>query len=172
MFETYFAWLKDQVEYYDGPKHDELLAILHSLEYIPVIARDDDRALDGINLRNEYFKECGDRSQVIDSPCSFLEFLIGLARRMNFIYARLDEDRTADCFWTMLRNAGISYEDSTCDPDMVEEVVDRINHRRYEPSGEGSLFPLESPRSNQRNVEIWYQMNQYLAEAMRKAGRL
>lgn len=171
MYETYFNWLKDQVEYFDGPKHDDLLAALHAIEYIPIMSKDNNRAVDGINLRDEYFKECGDRSQVIDGPCSFLEFLIALARRMNYIYARMDEDRTADCFWTMLQNAGIMI-DERYDDEYIRIVVDNIINRAYHPDGSGGLFPLDNPRTNQRNVEVWYQMNQYLTEVMRKEGRL
>lgn len=171
MFETYFDWLKDQVEYFDGPKHDDLLAILHSIEYVPVIDRDIDRMIDGINLRNKYFGECGDRSQVIDSPCSFLEFLIGLAQRMNYIYAKIDEDRTADCFWSILQNAGI-YIDQEYSEEYILEVVDRIINRTYNVDGGGGLFPINEPRTNQRNVAVWYQMNQYLLEVMKQEGRL
>lgn len=171
MYETYFDWLKDQVEYFDGPKHDDLLAALHSIEYTPIMSKDENRAIDGVNLRDEYFKECGDRSQVIDGPCSFLEFLIALAQRMNYIYARMDEDRTADCFWTMLQNAGILI-DERYDEEYVRVVVDDVINRTYQPDGTGGLFPLNNPRTNQRNVEVWYQMNQYLTEIMRKEGRL
>lgn len=171
MFDEYFEWLCDQVEYFDGPKHADLLEKLHSIAYIPVMKRDEDRRIDGLNLRDKFFEEYDISAQLIDVPCSFLEFLIALAQRMNYIYARLDEDRTADCFWSMMENIGIAI-DGVYDDDYVEEAVARVMYRTYEEDGTGGLFPIKEPRINQRNVEVWYQMNQYLAEIMRGEGRL
>lgn len=174
---TYLEWLKSQVTYFeDSSTYHNLLEKLYSLEYIPVIDMDQNRALDGVHIRNDYFGEYGKDENIIDSPCSFLEFLLGIARRMNYIYADIHEDRTKDCFWTLIRNIGLKelndlakdeYLNST-----VEEVVDRVNNRTFEKDGFGGLFPLQYPRENQRNVEVWYQMNQYLAEAMTEEGRL
>ena len=31
-------------------------------------------------------------------------------------------------------------------------------------NGTGGLFPLKRPRVNQRRVEVWYQMSEYLME--------
>lgn len=173
MKETYFEWLADKVTYFDGPDHDDLLYLLHTIPYVAVISKDEDRAIDGLNLRNEYLEKYGGSIGLDNTPCTFLEFLVALAIRMNFIYARLDEDRTADCFWTMLQNAGImKYEDYEFSEDYIRGAVERVIYRTYEQNGEGGLFPINEPRANQRNVEVWYQMNQYLTEAMRKNGRL
>lgn len=173
---TYFEWLEHQVTYFCAPStNHNLLRKLHSLTYVPFIDRDKNRAIDGINIRNEYFGEYGQDSTIIDTPCSFLEFLIALARRMDYIYGDVHEDRTRDCFWTLLRNMGVIELDDSVDEEylnqMVEEAVDRVINRTFETNGEGSLFPLQNPREDQRNVEVWYQMNQYLAEAMEAEGR-
>lgn len=178
---TYFEWLQHQVLYFDQPlEHGKLLRKLYSLAYIPIVDHDENRMLDGIFLRNEYFGEYDTDQNIIDSPCSFLEFLIGLSRRMNFIYGNVYEDRRKDCFWTLIRNMGVyDYNDEYYDSfgedrvdKMVEEAVNRIVYRTYGVDGTGGLFPLQNPRENQRNVEVWYQMNQYLAEAMSEEGRL
>lgn len=176
---TYLDWLKRQVEYFDGPTHNKLLDHLYSLSYIPLIDRDVNRETDGISLRDEYFIEGVDEGCIIDTPCSFLEFLIGLARRMNYIYARIDEDRTRDCFWMMIDNLGINYYDElmahinyTQAFNNISEAVETVNDRTYECDGVRGLFPLQYPRENQRNVEVWYQMQQFLNEKMREEGRL
>lgn len=173
---TYLDWLKNQVEYFDGPRHNQLLNKLHDLPFTPIIERDENRAYDGIHLRDEYFDEYGDDAYIIDTGCSFLEFLVALARRMNYIYARVDEDRTADCFWMLIDNLGIYYSDEI-DASFfkkrekyVEFAVKNVNDRSYQENGRGGLFPLRHPRTNQRNVEIWYQMNQYLNELMSEEG--
>lgn len=178
---TYLDWLKNQIEYFDSEgSFDYLLDQLYSVAYVPLMERDQNRYADGLELRDEYFKDFGEDANIIDSPCSFLEFLIALARRMNYIYADIHEDRTQDMFWTMLRNAGLdgcddgyhwAVGDDAFNED-VEYVVDRIINREFDEDGRGGLFPLNNPTTNQRNVEIWYQMNQYLVEVMKEEGRL
>lgn len=178
---TYFGWLKTLVEYFDTPiPHMQLFRRLHQNTFIPVIERDQNRADDGIALRDEAPKLLVPEETIstIDSPCSFLEFLIALARRMNYIYARPDEDRTQDCFWTLLRNLGLDELDDSqysylgVADEMVDAAVSRVNDRTFETNGYGGLFPLEHPRMNQRNVEIWYQMNQYMIEVLKNEGRM
>lgn len=172
---TYLDWLKSQVEYFDGPRHNSLLDKLYSIAYIPLLERDWNRYEDGIALRNEYFGGKRPDDNIIDSPCSFLEFLIALARRMNYIYAEVHEDRTQDCFWMMINNLVINFVDDIWDEEcnqIIDLAVTRVVERIYDPDGNGGLFPLANPPTNQRNVEVWYQMNQYLAELMREEGRL
>lgn len=172
---SYLDWLKLRIEYFDGLPHNHLLNILHSIEYVPVMLMDLNRYNDGIAIRNDYFTAFGEDSNIIDSPCSFLEFLYALARRMNYIYAMVDEDRTQDCFWTLINNMGLGQiDDSTpnIDDQYVHSCVDKIIHRRFKKDGSDGLFPLDNPRTNQRNVDIWSQMNQYLTEVMTKEGRL
>jgi len=36
--------------------------------------------------------------------------------------------------------------------------------RRYSKTGKGGLFPLKHPKKDQTEVEIWYQMQQYVME--------
>ena len=36
--------------------------------------------------------------------------------------------------------------------------------REYSDNGHGGLFPLKNPKKDQRKVEIWYQMTEYINE--------
>ena len=178
MRESYFDWLKNQVEYFDTPvTHNKLFKKLHETRYVPLMEKDQNRAEDGIHLRDVFFgTDHEDGALIIDTNCSFLEFLVALSIRMNYIYAMLDEDRTADCFWTLINNMGLGDINdnnwSSGDSDYIQSCCDVIINRAYQQDGKGGLFPLDNPRTNQRNVEIWYQMNQYLTEVMKKEGRL
>lgn len=178
-FLTYFDWLKDRVEFFvQNVSYDRLLEKLYSIEYIPIMARDENRSVDGVAIRDEYYTEMNGFSCYVDTPCSFLEFLYALAIRMNFIYSDVYEDRTQDMFWMMIENMGLyPFEDSYFLANEeaeieVEEIVNRVIDRTYAEDGSGGLFPLKHPTADQRNVEVWYQMNQYLAELMREEGRL
>jgi hypothetical protein len=46
----------------------------------------------------------------------------------------------------------------------MEEIFERLIWRNYAPNGEGGFFPLENPREDQTQVELWYQMNSYVNE--------
>jgi hypothetical protein len=39
-------------------------------------------------------------------------------------------------------------------------------NREYDPDGRGGLFPLDGTHANQREVELWYQMQAYIIERM------
>lgn len=174
---TYFEWLEKQVVYFDKQyTYHNLLSVLYSVEYIPRIDKDQNRLIDGIYIRKEYFDKYRTDQSIVSLPCNFLEFLIGLARRMNYIYGDVYEDRTKDCFWTLIRNMGLSeLNDLSYEKHNEHDIlfaVYRVINRTYDVTGDGGLFPLQNPRENQRNVEVWYQMNQYLAEAMSEEGRL
>jgi hypothetical protein len=39
-----------------------------------------------------------------------------------------------------------------------------VIHRYYQPNGHGGFFPLENPQDDQRHVELWYQLNEYVME--------
>lgn len=168
---TYYDWLKDQVELFDNRgRSDALLCELHSITYIPMLTLDKNRECDGLELRDIYDKEY-DGYEVtfqVDTPCSMLEFLVALARRMNYIYARDNENTTSRMFWLMINNVGLSINSTE---EEINRTMERIIRRDYGANGEGNLFPLKMPRDNQRNVEVWYQMNQYLIEIMAEEGR-
>lgn len=173
MYLSYFEWLRDKVEYftYRG-QYDKLFQALHHHDFEWQIAKDENRMLDGRNLRNEYF-EYGPSNEVIEGNVSFLEFLVGLSIRMGFIYSRVGEDQTRDCFWMLMAN--LELDDLTDDvydlnkgDKLVARAVRKVNRRDILGNGAGGLFPLKAPRNDQRNVEIWYQMNAYLIELMKE----
>lgn len=181
MDEGYFTWLKSNVEYFtEAGRHDHLFEVLHSLPFQPAIERDRNRVADAMALRDEYYGEGAWDGVTVETACSFLEFLVALARRMNYIYATVVEDRTQDMFWEVLHNLGLDeVTDDICDEDdtyetdkMIEYVVDTVNTRQFNSDGTEGLFPMPDTRVDQRNVEIWYQMNQYLMQKMTEEGRL
>lgn len=177
---TYFEWLKNTVDPFVGRgTHDRFFNILHSMAYVPIIDLDRNREVDGIELRDVYLRGYGvtpsESDLVVDSPCSVLEFLVALAHRMDYIYSPSERRYLAELFWEILSNIGLNYQTTTdndveMDPqafyDRVQSAIDMVQDRTYEPDGIGNLFPLKNPKEDQRNVEIWYQMNQYLIEKM------
>ena len=93
-----------------------------------------------------------------------LELLITLARDLSF---QMDGEVRA-WFWHLIEVLGLThcsdrYYDKQAEME-IHEALERVIFRTYEPSGEGGLFPLQHPREDQRNVELWYQLNAYILE--------
>lgn len=165
--ERYLKWLCGQVGPINlrNPSHTywNLLGQMHSTEFVWMVPNDDNRLEDGLLLREEFGVPDGDPWW--NQPCSFLEMLIALSRRLAFE----DGGEAAWWFWHMIDNLGLSEyndrsfftEDQRYD---IAETLDRVIHRQYSYSGQGGLFPLEDPEEDQRDVEIWYQLSAYLSE--------
>lgn len=139
---------------------------LYRKPYSWSVPNDDNREQDGYELRTEFLQ---DRNISVDSSwmdleCSMLEMLIALARRVSFE----SSGEPGDWFWRFISNLGLQgYNDSAYSSIVemdVDETLDHVIHRTYEPDGTGGLFPLEHAVQNQRQVELWYQMSAYLLE--------
>lgn len=167
--QDYFDWLCGQVRHHE---HWLLLKALHDRDFVAMIDKDENRALDGIALREEYFEtnpyyDTG----ALEGPCSILEMLIALARRIDFSTqnTEIGVNRTAEWFWEMVENLGLKeYSDEDYfDLDgmfNVSEALDVFLSRSYAPDGNGGLFPLKYPTVDQREVELWFQKELYLKE--------
>ena len=92
-----------------------------------------------------------------------LEVLIALSRRVAFTAGGEPDDWA----WRLLKNLRLT---KSSDPlsearlRNVDDILDAVIWRTYEPNGQGGFFPLKNPQENQRKIEIWYQMNKYVIE--------
>lgn len=167
----YFEWLKNKVDFLDFPeKYDRLFMALYNTGFIWIHPMDRNRAFEGQDLRAEYKTETGRNLPVSYSiPANVLEVIISIAKRMNFICSSFDEDKTKIIFWRLIANLDLA---GMSDPNYfklggdsrVEAILTNWMERDYEPDGRGGLFPMVEPRENQRETELWYQMNQYLTD--------
>lgn len=88
--------------------------------------------------------------------------LISLSRNVAF----LTDVAVEKWFWHFLEILELAdFNDSSEIPiDLVEDILNTVVWRTYEPNGSGGLFPLRYAHQDQRKVELWYQMNAYLIE--------
>lgn len=144
----------------------ELMYQLYSTEFYWTVSNDNNRAADGLKLREKYgFVQD-------DLPCSLLEMLMALAIRCDeeIMYNSTEGDRSKDWFWMMMTNLGLNkFRDRSFgegwNNDNVARICDTFMDRDYASSGhDGGLFPLRHARKDQTEVEIWYQLNAYLLE--------
>lgn len=168
---VYLNWLYSQigsVKLKDKSRTYWLLAKqLFTKEFVWIIPNDDNRREDGRDLRLEFIEEC--EIETVDPEwmkigCSMLEMMIALSRRLSF----QDDTEARGWFWRLIENLELEEcTDRNYSPNLervVDNILDRIIFRTYDFDGHGGLFPLDEPFRDQREVEIWYQMNSYLIE--------
>ena len=171
----YFNWMYKLVcgtKRYNALSYSKLLHALHNTEFIFVIDKDENRALDGVDLRYQFGYECGYSDEVIAecldvSPCSVLEMMIALS--LNGEQHIMDDpkygNRTGQWFWNMIVSLGLSnMDDRNFDSLYFKEVMQRFLNRGYERNGRGGLFTIHDPSLDMRSAEIWYQFMWYLNE--------
>lgn len=165
--DLYLTWLYEQIcdPHTDIPSRTfwNLARTLYRQPFFWFVPNDDNRVEDGRYLRVEFIEDLGldVDDKWMDLVCSMLELLVGLSRRLSF----QAEGEPREWFWHLIDNLGIRYNDRRRFPTReVEEVLETVIWRTYEPDGRGGLFPLRHPDRDQRDVEIWYQLSAYLLE--------
>lgn len=170
--EPYFDFLCDIVWDSHAEKHPQIILFdqLYNMEYIWLIPNDDNRYEDGIALRDTFIDEGGQAHALPFGPCTVLEMLIGLSYRLVLeIEQSRWEKSTNEWFWVLIDNLGLNFrhDEYGFPPDYVDLIVEKVNnfmHRHYKYNGNGGLFPIKRPKHDQRKIEIWYQMSEYVLE--------
>lgn len=169
----YFEWMYHLVcndKYYKNLSYRKLLCFLHSTEFVYIVERDSNRAVDGIDFRYRFGYECGYSRETIERyldtrPCSVLEMMIALAFKVEE-HIMDDPDfgnRTGQWFWNMIVNLGLgAMSDSKFDRVYAEQVIFRFINREYERNGKGGLFTIQDNKRDMRSAEIWHQTMWYL----------
>lgn len=166
--EAYFLWLEPQTrDEHGNPNrtYRELLGIMHSKEFETFVTRDDNRTADGLELRREFCYQQDIPPDSLDDlgPCTFLEVLVGLSRRLEF-----QAGRTAPSWaWELISNLELHHMGdpmSRRKARQADAILDNVIHRRYRPDGGGGFFPLHTPLEDQTQVELWYQMSAFVRE--------
>lgn len=149
-----------------------LLSKLQRIEFYSLIPNDDNRVADGLYLRSLFSDEVGQNWPTSSSEsCSVLEMLIGLARRLEFETAQSKWEKTvSEWFWILIDNLGlisctdVVYNTNESVEDSIDLVVNTMISREYDSNGNGGLFPIKDSHKDQRRMEIWYQMTDYILE--------
>lgn len=162
----YKNWLMNLVIDEDHSCYNCLLNFLFSKEFYWSVPRDENRAIDGIHLR-EVFKDQYGYSDM-DGPCTVLEMMIALSvRGAEDILWDGENNWTPFIFWSMIDNLGlIDSVDKNFYQSFVDDKIDIFLDRNYDENGVGGLF-LPVPFFSQipkkwEKLEIWDQMNNWI----------
>ena len=159
---AYHTWLEPKAGLYRPPDtYSDLLHMMWQKKFVWTVPNDDNRIADGLEVRRLFYLETGAEGYL--GPCSFLEVLVGLSKRLAF----QADGEPEGWAWQLLCNLEL---DKMRDPlgsrkvARCEQIMDDVIWRQYAPDGQGSFFPLSWPEGDQRQIEIWYQMAQYVNE--------
>lgn len=166
--EDYLRWLEPQIRETQSDRSKtywDLLSIMLEKDFHMLVPHDENRMGDGLEVRREFYSQVGGDpyDDFYESPCSFLEVLIGLSRRLSFTAG----GSAAGWAWALITNLELH---KMSDPlgsrraHKVEDILNRCIWRTYQPNGLGGFFPLGWPDEDQTQVEIWYQMAAYIGE--------
>jgi hypothetical protein len=163
----YFNWLCgkiiDTTKTSPNLTYWELFKVLHTTEFVWIISGDDNRCADGRELRLEFLIQADipdDELWRTQPGCSMLEMFIAFARRAEFS----TNESMEDWFWEFLFNLGLHdfCDGSRPEKQDIVDILDVFMWRTYDPNGHGSMFPNDAPNRDLRELDIWYQFNEYL----------
>lgn len=178
VLDSYFTWICNQVGIFgDQEENYSLLAkCLFSIEYTWFVPNDDNRGYDGQNLRKLFVNSHGYGAYqefVLHNhlpSCSVLEMMVALSIRMDDLME--DPDKEPDIgvyFWEMIDNLGLrEFSDFQYlfigGNHKVKNIIYNVLERKYDSNGVGGFFPIPNTTNDQRKIEIWYQMHEYLKD--------
>lgn len=170
----YFNYLLQLISIEGLDNYSILLDILYRIDFRWSIHNDDNRALDGIEIRYNYQRdyevEEKEFYELLNIPCSVIEVICGLAIRMDETMRDPEGVHISRWFWELLDNLELlSFSDKEYEKGVwtVEDVTERLDifmDRTYDELGHGGLFPRIFSDKDQREVELFSQMNGYLNE--------
>jgi hypothetical protein len=165
--ERYFKWLYGTIEH-PFSMYTKLFAVMCDVEFVALVPFDQNRIGDALRLRNQFSNETGVLNRALMGlPVTVLEVLVGLSERMwELAYDPDNDNSSLYWFWMLVRNLGLTdYDDPNCDEEdlsRIRDILVKFVNREYEENGTGGLFPLDYPEEDQREVELWYQMQHYM----------
>lgn len=161
----YFNWLCAKVlERKDTRMYYDILRILYTTEFVWLVPMDQNRAEDGLELREDFSRETHTKRDPIfeSQPCSVLEVFLAFAQRASF----QNDWPVRTWFWTFMENLHLDQFRHVSEADMpiIQEILDTFLWRTYDSHGYGGLFPVTRTDRDQRKIEIWWQFCEYVQD--------
>lgn len=161
---NYIHWvLKDKLGLNDKEvrKYSKLMSVLAEVEFVWRHPMDENRAIDGLELRSDFEYETGeylDKSSGLTAGCTFFEMLAALAIRCeDQLMRNLSEgDRTSKWFFEFLTN--LELMDDRLRDDDIKDIAEGFM------DGDIDMFPLKHKGIVQKNEQIWKQLSAYINE--------
>ena len=172
----YFDWLTNRFDLRSSGMM-RLCGMLHTDVFQRRIGNDANRAAAGEALRRIFLDDYHEAdidprisNNFLAGACSWLEMLLALAERLDFLY----DGGIPERFTEMTQNMGIfvaatrvDHRYDQIDQQLVDTMVNVVDFNQFDPDGRGGLFPLtKHDHPDQRGVEIWDQQAAYFREKL------
>ena len=160
----YEKWLLKYIGF-KNKNYTKLIDTLHSIDFMYIVPNDVNRLVDGLYIRKIFAKEEGVSLEDFEGrQCSILEMLVAFSDRVYYEYTKVEKDNgPSGFFWEMIENLKlVQFSDDKFDRMKVEKILKIWICREFSSDGKGSIFPMKFTRRDQRKVEIFSQMNEYL----------
>jgi hypothetical protein len=153
-------------------RYKQLLDLLHRTPFTYLMPMDENRYIDGLELRYRYAESTGKDFQMVNSylkneQCSVLEMMVALALRCeeHIMDNPAKGNRISVWFWNMIDSLRLdSMIDRQFDEMYANSKIYAFLNRDYKSNGDGSLFTVRNPKQDMKDIEIWYQACLYLNE--------
>jgi len=163
---NYFDWLC-MWAIPNGEKREDyrkLMLALYDFDFYWSVSHDENRAEDGIQLREIFENETGEYCDKV-GECSLLEMFLALAVRCNdnFMYDPDDPKRADRWFWMMIENLDLDiYTDDSFNYSEVSDICEHFCSRNYSKTGHYCAFYYPENIRKLAGMELFYQLGHYL----------
>lgn len=172
-----FPYWKGNIPDVNPNLYSSLIVRLDSIpfKYNKLFPLDENRLIDGIDFRKSYEREFEVDLKRPPNECSFLEMMVALSSRLeNEITSGAGmSSKIGWWFWYMIESMNlIILSDVLFDQDSesanlyLNEALNIMEDRLYEPDGRGGLFTIcrKSGQYDMRRLQIWDQAMVFLDE--------
>lgn len=169
----YFRWLYGRVcVVRDWESDRSYQMVCDEMQRIPfkvLVAGDENRRSNAADLRDQFLDFIRDRSldRVAEREAhevSIFELLVCLSDEARIMTGNSREE----WFMIFLQNLGLDRfsddQDDLIAKTQVRRILSKFNNRRYRANGVGGLFPLDNPMTDQRRIQLWYQLGAYVRQ--------
>lgn len=145
------------------PEHRDyglLMEKLYDTDFFWVHPLDENRLIDGMELREAYLRV---RGEELLRPYNCLEVLAAFSKRIEEnILGEPGNDKIERMFWVMLSNLGLlEFTDYEFDEQKVTDILQKWLTRNDKSV---HLFPLKMSRRDESELDFWWQMQLYVDE--------
>lgn len=170
--ELYFKWICSIIFPDEQLRNNymNVLRLLYDTTFEYILALDENRQKDGIDLRYHFSYACKIPFDIVSisfdrNSCSILEMMTALAKRCeeDIMSDLIHGDRTHEWFLIMFNNLGLyNYTDESWNVNSyyeVKNILRKFMFREYNSDGtNGGLFIYHNPAYDLRNMQLWDQM--------------
>ena len=138
--DMYYDWMISLIGVEHASRYSKLIRYLDRIPFRYTMSMDENRMIDGIDLRYRFgYEHCIDRRIIAGTigniQCSFLEMMIALSLRCeeNITYDPKMGDRLPQWFWEMISSLGLYNEtDEYFDESKVRIILNNFYNHDYQ----------------------------------------